>query len=71
MEPRKRRRRARPEIDRTVPSPCVAICTIDDEGLCVGCQRNMDEIREWIILSRDEKLAVLDLVAERRENAGV
>ena len=65
----RRRSRGRRTIDHSVPSPCIAVCTIDDaSGLCLGCRRSIDEIRDWPILSREEKLAVLDLLAERRRD---
>ena len=65
----RRRSRGRRVIDHSVPSPCIAVCTIDDaSGQCLGCQRTIDEIRDWPILSREEKLAVLDLLAERRRD---
>ena len=73
-KPRRRRSRrgrsAAASIDYTVPSPCIAICEYNDAGLCKGCLRNADEIRDWIILSREQKLQVLDLVAERRLQLG-
>jgi len=63
----RRRKTPKPELDYSVPSPCVMICTLDDEsGLCDGCYRAMDEIREWMILSREEKLAVLEKVEQRK-----
>lgn len=67
--PRVRRRKTpKPEIDRSVPSPCVMVCNLDSEtGFCEGCLRSMDEIREWMILSREEKLAVLEKVDQRRK----
>ena len=34
-------------IDAAVPSPCVDICRLDAQGLCVGCRRTIDEIVEW------------------------
>lgn len=72
--PRRRRSRrgrsAASTIDYTVPSPCIAVCEYNDAGLCKGCLRNADEIRDWIILSREQKLQVLDLVAERRLKGG-
>ncbi len=65
----RRRSRGRRTIDHSVPSPCIAVCTIDDaNGQCLGCRRTIDEIRDWPILSREEKLAVLDLLAERRRD---
>jgi len=36
-----------PLIDTTVPSPCVDICRLDAQGLCVGCRRTIGEITEW------------------------
>jgi predicted Fe-S protein YdhL (DUF1289 family) len=38
----------------TVPSPCVKLCRIED-GLCVGCKRTLDEIRDWMIMSEYEQ----------------
>ena len=53
--------------DDSVPSPCIAVCQIDDAtGHCLGCHRDVDEIREWLIMSGDEKRAVLARIAERR-----
>ena len=28
-------------------SPCIKICTYDDEGYCMGCQRTKEEIQGW------------------------
>ena len=30
-----------------VPSPCIDICRLDAQGLCVGCRRTLGEIAEW------------------------
>jgi len=49
------------------PSPCISVCQIDDvTGLCLGCRRTIDEIRDWIIMLPDERQAVLQRLAERR-----
>ncbi|WP_282604297.1 DUF1289 domain-containing protein [Pelagibius sp. Alg239-R121] len=64
---RARRRQARLRgLDRSVPSPCISVCQLDDaSGLCIGCHRNVDEIRDWPILSADEKRAVLAEIETR------
>jgi predicted Fe-S protein YdhL (DUF1289 family) len=56
-----RRRRLRERIfDSTVPSPCIAVCQMDQSNShCIGCFRTIDEIRDWIIMTADEKRAVL------------
>ena len=64
----RRRGRARRFVpDESVPSPCIAVCQIDDvTGFCLGCYRDIDEIRDWLIMSGDEKRAVLSRIADRR-----
>jgi len=63
----RRRARARQQLDTSVPSPCITVCQIDPkDDTCIGCSRNIDEIRDWPILSADEKRAVLALLPERR-----
>jgi predicted Fe-S protein YdhL (DUF1289 family) len=55
-------------IDLTIPTPCLSVCRFDGDPYCVGCYRNLDEIREWIIMSKEQKLKVYDLIAERKQN---
>jgi uncharacterized protein len=65
---RERRRAERRQLLASgSPSPCVGICRLDDDtGLCVGCLRNVDEIRDWMILLPEERQAVLRRIEERR-----
>ncbi len=64
------RRRRRQQFDTTVPSPCVAVCQFrPDEEICVGCLRNADEIREWMIMTREQKLAVLEAIKFREKDS--
>ncbi len=71
----RRRTRRRPrrvlEFDTSVPSPCISVCQIDNTtGCCIGCFRSIDEIREWPILTAEQKRAALALVAERKAASG-
>lgn len=64
---RRRRRRRQRVFDDSVPSPCISVCQVDDANdLCIGCFRHIDEIRDWPILSAEEKKAVLARCADRR-----
>ncbi len=66
-ERRRRRPRRAPAFDTTIASPCISVCQIDDAtGCCIGCNRSMDEIRDWPILSAEEKTAVLARLAARK-----
>jgi predicted Fe-S protein YdhL (DUF1289 family) len=67
------RERRRAERQRLLasgpPSPCVSICRLDDKtGLCVGCLRNIDEIRDWMIMLPAERQEVLRRIDERRRS---
>ena len=65
---RRARRRARARsFDTTIPSPCISVCQVDNAtGCCIGCFRSIDEIREWPIMTAEEKTAALDRIAARK-----
>lgn len=64
--PPSRRNKKRPEIDHSVPSPCVRVCQFSGGDFCDGCYRNINEIREWMIMPREQKLLVLNKISERK-----
>lgn len=39
-------------------SPCVGVCTLDDDGRCRGCRRSLAEIRDWSDLDEAERDAI-------------
>ena len=49
-----------------VLTPCIGICTIDAEGLCVGCHRTLAEIAAWGSLGDDTRLRLMDEVLPER-----
>lgn len=68
METGRSRRRTSPRtlLDTTVPSPCIGVCWLDDKtGLCEGCLRSGDEIRDWMLMTREQKLQLLQLLEQR------
>jgi uncharacterized protein len=52
-------------IDAAVASPCIDICRLDAQGLCVGCRRTIDEIVEWPRASEARRREILDELALR------
>lgn len=50
----------------TVPSPCVRNCCLDEQEVCLGCGRTLDEIRDWSEAGDAERLAILERAVERR-----
>jgi predicted Fe-S protein YdhL (DUF1289 family) len=52
--------------DASVKSPCVAVCALDEDDVCLGCFRTADEITDWFMASDDEKRAIVTRSQERR-----
>lgn len=46
-------------------SPCTRVCALDENDICVGCYRSIDEICAWRTASEDLKRAILVKAAER------
>ena len=56
--------------EKPVASPCVSLCALDEDDLCVGCQRSADEIRRWGLMSNEERREVLQRCSERLRLSG-
>jgi uncharacterized protein len=47
-------------------SPCVRNCCLDEEDVCLGCGRTLDEIRTWSSLDEAKRREILALAEARR-----
>ena len=53
-------------------SPCVNICTLDEQQVCMGCRRTLEEIKNWAQMPPGEQWAVIDrLAVVHREQPGL
>ncbi|MCY1401903.1 hypothetical protein D3C76_224040 [compost metagenome] len=57
--------------ERPEPSPCISVCALDDDDICVGCQRTGDEITRWGRMDNNERRQVLQLCTERARASGL
>ena len=58
--------------EKPCETPCVAVCMIDPRSnLCLGCGRTLPEIARWPRMTREERLAVMALLPDRMEEAGL
>ncbi len=48
-----------------VRSPCVAICALGDDDICIGCHRSAREIADWVVSTDEERRAVLRRAVDR------
>ena len=51
-------------------SPCISVCALDENDICMGCYRSAEEITDWFMASDEEKTRILQRVRERREADG-
>ncbi len=49
-----------------VESPCVRNCCLDNDDICMGCFRSIDEITGWHAASNEEKKAILKRTEVRK-----
>jgi len=57
-----------PDAPGPAPSPCISLCQMDaGTGLCVGCQRTIEEIVAWGSATDAERRAVWREIARRRD----
>lgn len=55
------------EEKRRVSSPCISICALNKDDVCVGCYRTADEIRDWVMMADDERIKVIDKSMQRAQ----
>ena len=46
-------------------SPCIKLCTIDENGMCIGCFRTLNEIGNWLRYTDKQKHEINENLKER------
>jgi hypothetical protein len=47
-------------------SPCIDICKLDANNVCIGCKRTIDEIARWSTMTADEQWRVVNALPARQ-----
>jgi len=55
------------ETSHSVRSPCMRNCCLDDELICLGCFRSIEEIQEWTLVDDHRRRQILQNAERRRE----
>lgn len=53
------------DAPRPTPSPCVRQCTLNDDDVCMGCGRTLDDITGWWAMNDADKAACVARGRER------
>ena len=52
-----------------VKSPCIEVCSLNREDVCIGCYRTANEIIEWLSAPNERKREILAAIDQRRSNS--
>ncbi|MCC7516326.1 MAG: DUF1289 domain-containing protein [Pseudomonadales bacterium] len=52
-----------------IESPCISICAMDENDVCVGCYRSAEEITRWSNADNGERRQIISAAAERAKAA--
>ena len=52
-----------------VPSPCVRNCCLNEQDICLGCFRSLEEICGWSQADDQKRKQILANTAQRRMNS--
>ncbi|WP_031435126.1 DUF1289 domain-containing protein [Methylomarinum vadi] len=55
-----------PELE-TIESPCIGQCCLNEQDICLGCYRSLEEITSWTLVDNDTRRQYLQNVAERKK----
>ena len=55
-------------VSAAVPSPCISLCRLDEQKVCLGCFRHVEDIREWRSAD-DERRRVICAQAQQRRSS--
>ncbi|HED35124.1 MAG TPA: DUF1289 domain-containing protein [Gammaproteobacteria bacterium] len=50
-----------------VPSPCIRNCCLDEDDICLGCFRSIEEIMQWSQASENTKRCILENADTRKK----
>ncbi len=56
------------DVSNNVESPCVRNCCLNDDDICLGCFRSLDEIRFWSAADDSARALFLQQAAKRRNS---
>ncbi|KPX20390.1 Uncharacterized protein ALO36_04226 [Pseudomonas syringae pv. tomato] len=58
-------------VSPAVASPCVSLCRLDEQKVCLGCFRHVEDIREWRSADDDRRRQIRLNADQRRAAAEV
>lgn len=55
------------DAEDTIKSPCTRHCTLNEDDICVGCFRSLNDILNWQTSSNQEKADIVEKALKRQQ----
>jgi len=49
-------------------TPCVSACRLDQNRVCIGCGRSLQEIANWAVMTDQERQLIMERLNEHTGN---
>lgn len=56
------------EMRSKAKSPCINVCQLNSDNMCLGCYRTLDEIGSWGSASNNAQLLIVEKALKRKAN---
>ncbi|MGC5699292.1 DUF1289 domain-containing protein [Pseudomonas sp. NFXW11] len=53
-------------VSPAVSSPCISLCRLDEDKVCRGCFRHVEDIREWRSADDQRRRVICDQALQRK-----
>ena len=54
--------------DNQFSTPCIGVCQYDNEDICKGCFRTLDEISNWALMTEKQRQEIMQELNQRAES---
>ena len=54
------------DVSTPIASPCIGICAVNADSICLGCYRSLAEIGAWLQLDDQARVDVLANCQDRK-----
>lgn len=54
---------------KSILSPCIGVCELDEQQVCVGCSRTIEEIGQWTQMDDRQRKLIMDRIDEQEKTS--
>lgn len=57
-------------IKLNIKTPCRNICKLNDDKICIGCGRDLSQIKNWIHYNNKEQEKIIEQIRKKKISSG-